>query len=307
MDNFNSWIKYDVVEPGHGRFVFEPLERGMGATVGNAMRRVLLSALGGFSVSSLWISGVKHEFSQIDNVKEDMIEVIANLKGVILNKPSTEFEQITFVTKGKKDITAKDIFADSDFTVVNPDHHIISCSADTDIEMKIGVQHGVGYVLAKSNDDSALDMISIDANFSPVLRVNHFVEKKRVGNSLDNDSLTLEVWVDGSVSPEQVVKEASTILAQRVLSFQELNVNPEQDSKEDEVDAIPDASLLDKDIDDLDFSARTANALKRAKILNLKQLLETKWSDLENIKNFGAKCKEEVRDKIKEFGVVLES
>ncbi|MEK9658118.1 MAG: DNA-directed RNA polymerase subunit alpha [bacterium] len=307
MENIKPWVKYDKISNNYGKFVFEPLERGMGETIGNALRRVLLSALGGFSITSLWVENVKHEFTTIDNVQEDVIEVIANLKGVILRKEGKDSEEVSCEFNGKKTITAKDLFKGTSFQVINPDHHIMTCQDGAKLKFNINVEYGIGYQPSEVSykKDKPLETIFIDANFSPVQRINHTVTKTRVGKSLDYDSLLLEVWVNGSSTPDESVQYAAEILKQRIESFKEFNNNPADEIKLEE-DKKKKESFLDIDIDDLDFSARTANALKRAKIVKLKQLIETKWSDLEEIKNFGIKCKEEVKDKIKQFGVTIQ-
>ena len=306
MVKLNSWVKYDVLENGREQFVFEPLERGLGETIGNAMRRVLLSSLGGFAITSLKIDGIQHEFSAIDSVKEDVTEIIANLKKIVLKSEQRDITKLTFVNDKTGDIFASDLFEGSDFVVVNPDQYICRCDESKKINMTFTVEYGTGYRFVEEEDQTELDLISLDANFSPVLRVNHTVHKVRVGDILDNDRLVLDIWGNGSIPADEMVKQASQILLNKFSLFSALNENPNVEESESSSDAVSEQKIENRDIDDLDFSARTANALKRANIMDLNQLLQTKWSELENIKNFGTKCKLEVKEKIKEFGVVLE-
>ena len=309
MSDLKPWVKYESKDNKFGRFVFEPLERGMGVTLGNALRRILLSSLGGFCVSSIKIDGCSHEFSTVKNVREDVIEIISNLKKVILSKDTTEKLIINYNSRGKKIVTAKDLFSDSDVKLINPELYLFTCSENADINLTLTVEYGIGYKLADTiSNQNNIETILIDTNFTPVTRVNHKVTKLRVGNSLDYDSLELSVWGDESLSPDKAVQQASQILTERLNAFNSLNNNPH---KNEESDMLNDnkavaAKELDVSIDDLDFSARTVNALKRAKIFTLKQLTETKWCELEEIKNFGAKCKEEVQEKVEQYGVEMQ-
>ena len=308
VGNLKPWVKYDHVKNEYGKFVFEPLERGMGVTIGNAMRRVMLSSLGGFAITSLWIEGVKHEFSTIENVTQDVIDIIANLKSVVLKKDTKETIEVSYESKGKKDIFAKDLFEGTEITLITKDQLIMTCTEGANIKFKVEVEYGIGYKLADTNVvGKPLETIMIDADFTPIKRINHKVSKMRVGKSLDYDSLTLEIWGDSSISPDDAVQTASKILNERFSSFYILNNNPkEEELKLIEEEEKKKTKELDVSIEELDFSARTINALKRAKILTLKQLVESKWSELEDIKNFGAKCKEEVKEKIEQYGVVMQ-
>jgi len=307
MTDIKPWVKYESTDNKYGRFVFEPLYRGMGVTLGNALRRILLSSLGGFAVTSIKIEGCKHEFSTVENVKEDVIEIISNLKKIILFRESKENYTFDINLKGKSVVTAKDLLKNTDFVISNPDQHILTCSENANIDITLTIEYGVGYKLAESSEtEKSIETILIDANFTPVDRVNHKVSKVRVGKSLDYDSLELDVFVNGSISPEFAVKQAVDNLIQTLSAFNNLNVNPMLDLESTEDSVQSQAKELEISIDDLDFSARTVNALKRAKITTLKQLTETKWCELEEIKNFGAKCKEEVQEKVEQYGVVMQ-
>lgn len=312
MVNPAPWVKFDSLGDNGGQFVVSPLSRGMGTTIGNALRRVLLSSLKGTAITAVKIDGVEHEFSTIPNVVEDVIDIICNLKGIVFATKSEGVHEYTIDFNGKGSITAKDIKVDSDVKIVNPSHHICEVTAPSKIKMRLVVESGVGYTAAEANkkEDQDVNTINIDASFSPIARVNHFVENIRVGKNLDHDSLTLQVWTNGSVKVEDAVHESTAILVNMFGLFGSLNEKPEaapragaSSSESKDGDRKQSASSLT--IDDLELSARSSNCLKRAGIETVSQLLEKSLSDLIEIKNFGAKSAEEIDAKLKQYGLSL--
>lgn len=312
MANPTPWVKFDELSDNGGQFVVSPLSRGMGTTIGNALRRVLLSSLRGTAITAVKIDGVEHEFSTIPNVVEDVIDIICNLKGVVFAAKTEGVHEFSIEFNGKGSITAKDIKTDADVKVINPDHHIAEVTVPSKIKMRLVVESGVGYVPAEANkkENQDINTINIDASFSPITRVNHSVENIRVGKDLDHDSLTLQVWTNGSVQVEDAVREGTRILVSMFGLFGTLNEKPEvatraSGSLVDSKDGERKQSASSLTIDDLELSARSSNCLKRAGIETVSQLLEKSLGDLIEIKNFGAKSAEEIDAKLKQYGLSL--
>ncbi len=312
MVNPAPWVKFDNIGDNGGQFVVAPLSRGMGTTIGNALRRVLLSSLKGTAITAVKIEGVEHEFSTIPNVVEDVIDIICNLKGVVFLSQSEGVHEYAIDFNGKGAITAKDIKTDSEVKVINPEHHIAEVTVASKIKMRLVVESGVGYVAAEVNkkEDQDINTINIDASFSPIARVNHSVENIRVGKNLDHDSLTLQVWTNGSVKVEDAVREGTSILVSMFGLFGALNEKPEAPAKagvalSEAKDGDRKQSASSLTIDDLELSARSSNCLKRAGIETVSQLLEKSLGDLIEIKNFGAKSAEEIDAKLKQYGLSL--
>jgi len=304
------WVKYELIEENAGRFVISPLKRGMGITLGNSLRRVLLSSLTGIAITAIRMDGVDHEFSVVPNIKEDVLDIICNLKGVVFKGDLTAVKHLKLVFKDKKKLYAKDIKCDSDLEVVNKDHFIAEVTGAVNKDMELVVEKGIGYSSSENNKkpNQPVDMINIDATFSPILRVNHQVDTVRVGKELDYESLTLEVWTNGSVMAADAVKEASTILKNHVGLFEELNKKPEILPKEEinqEEEQNKRESALALTIDDLELSARSSNCLKRAGIEKVGQLIEKDIDELIKIKNFGKKSADEINEKLKQYGLSL--
>lgn len=310
MNKPKPWVKYELIEENAGRFIISPLKRGMGMTLGNSLRRVLLSSLSGIAVTAIRMDGVDHEFSVIPNIKEDVLDIICNLKGIVFKGDFTGTKHLKLVFKDKKKIFAKDIKCDSDLEIVNKDQFITEITGPVNKEMELVVEQGIGYSSGENNKkpNQPVDMINIDATFSPILRVNHRVDTVRVGKELDYESLTLEVWSNGSVLPEDAVKEASAILKYHVGLFEELNKKPEAVPKEEasqEEEQSKRESALALTIDDLELSARSSNCLKRAGIEKVGQLIEKDIEELIKIKNFGKKSADEINEKLKQYGLSL--
>jgi DNA-directed RNA polymerase subunit alpha len=304
-----AWVKYVEESSTYGRFVVEPLERGYGMTLGNSMRRVLLSSLKGAAVTSVKIQGVDHEFSTLPEVKEDVLDIMLNIKGIVLRLHSAEPKTITLKAKGDGVVTARDIEHDNEVEIINPDHHIATLGKSGKLEIEMVVENGKGYVpseLIELNKKS-IGTLPVDAAFSPVIKVNHQVESIRVGKLIDYDRLVLDVWTDGSMKPEDAVKQSADILRRHLDMFMRPNQKPELIVGIDgagEVDKKK-AAGLELTIDDLELSARSSNCLKKAGIMNVAELVEKPMSDLMKIKNFGKKSAEEINAKLAHYNLSL--
>lgn len=303
------WVKYEPLPDDGGRFVISPLSRGMGTTIGNSLRRVLLSSLSGYAICAVKIEGVKHEFSAIPGVVEDVFDVISNLKGIVFKSESSEEVRITISATKKGKVIASDLKLPAELEIVNPDVYIAEVTAGGGLKAEIVLRRGVGYESAENNrsEDHTIDTISLDSSYSPVLKVNHQVENIRVGKELDYDSLTLDVWSNGSVSAEDAVREAASILVDHFGLFGRLNERPQQDLSRLREFAPEKGkeSALTLSVDDLELSARSSNCLKRAGIESVAELIEKDINELIQIKNFGKKSADEINDKLKQFGLSL--
>jgi len=310
MSNAKSWVKFEELSNNGGRFIVSPLTKGMGNTIGNAIRRVLLSSLYGSAITGVRIEGVTHEFSTLPNVVEDVLDIVCNLKGVIFKASDSEQKKLVLKGKGKGVLKAKDIQADSSVQIVNPEHHIATLGEGANVSMTLILDSGCGYRPAQitRREGQAIDDIMIDASFSPIVKVNHIVESIRVGKELDNDQLILDVWTNGSIAAEVGVKKASEILIEKFKLFGTMNQEPSA-----EVDAevpgreagVVDDSVLNMSIDDLELSARSSNCLKRAGIATVGSLIEKDMSELIQIKNFGKKSADEINGKLSQFNLAL--
>jgi len=310
VSNPKPWVKYDEINKTHGKFSVSPLRRGMGTTVGNSMRRVLLSSLEGAAATSVKITGVDHEFSTLPTVVEDVLDIILNVKGLIFKCHSDDAQLAKISFKGKGKVTGKELKLPSELELVNPSHHIAEVSKDSRFEIEITVRNGVGYVSSEVNKglDDAPDVnaIHIDSSFSPIVRVNYQVESIRVGKELDYDALNLEVFTNGSVNPETAVRRASEILVSHLELFDSLNEKPEEESiSEPSESQQVSQSALELTIDDLELTARSSNCLKRAGVETVQQLVEKEYEELLQIKNFGKKSVEEINDKLKQYSLSL--
>lgn len=309
MGSPSAWVKHDVVlDSNEGVFVVAPLARGMGTTIGNAMRRVLLSSLSGVAVTYVRFKGVTHEFSSLPNVVEDVLDIICNLKGVVFK--SNQFERCVVKLSSDKPtkLFAKDIACDPSMVeVVNSDHYIAEVTDDSGFDLELTLEAGEGYGPASAQSSEYVDSIAIDASFSPVVSVNYSVSSIRVGDKLGYDKLTLTVVTDGSDTPEGVVKRSSDILLDKFDLFNHINEEPENAHFGDDVElsASLQSSILDMSVEDLELSARSSNCLKRAGIETVKDLVEKNMSELINIKNFGAKSAGEINDKLRQYNLSL--
>lgn len=301
----------DINEEDHyGKFALYPLERGYGTTIGNSMRRVLLSSLPGSSVSKILIDGVLHEFSIIDGVVEDVPEIILNIKGLNVKKHSDEDVTLFLEIEGPKIVTAKDIKEDALVEIANPDHYIATVNDKSKLVIAMDVTNGNGYRISEDNKDEKdpIGTIAIDSSFTPVEKVNFTVENTRVGESTDFDKLIIEVWTNGTVSPQEALAEGSSILIDNFSFFKELpgkKFPPEEIAVEEE-EIVEDVNEeLEKTIEELDFSLRSFNCLKRAGFNTVADIIKVSESELKTIKNFGKKSLTEVIDKIHELGFSL--
>jgi DNA-directed RNA polymerase subunit alpha len=306
--------KIEIVESSqdmrYGKFVWEPLERGYGITLGNSMRRVLLSSLTGAAVTSVKIDGVLHEFSTIPGVREDVTDVILNLKELCLKSHNDEPQILRIDFKGPGEVLADNIITDPDIEILNPDLHLATVDASGSLKMELTVERGRGYVAADKNKrpDHVIGVIPIDSIFSPVQKVNYTVTDTRVGNVTDYDKLTLEVWTDGSLRPEEAVSKAAGIMVAHLKLFQNIAGNPpEEEGAEGPFAEIPEEPGVktDMNIEDLDLSVRSYNCLKRAGINTIGELIQKSEEDMMKVRNLGRKSLEEVKKKLAELKLSL--
>ena len=295
----------------YGRFVVEPLERGYGITLGNSLRRIMLSSLPGVAVSQVKIDGVLHEFSSIPGVKEDVTEIVTNLKGLAIrnNSDSTEPKVGYIDFEGEGLVTAADIQADADIEIMNPDHVIATCSGgkDTRFTAEITITKGRGYVSAERNksDDLPIGMIAVDSIYTPVERVNMNVENTRVGKITDYDKLTLDVYTNGTLAPDEAVSLAAKVLSEHLNLFIDLSENAKTAEVMVEKEDNEKEKVLEMNIDELELSVRSYNCLKRAGINTVEELCNRTSEDMMKVRNLGRKSLEEVLAKLKELGLEL--
>ena len=306
--NFNI-DQYDETE-NYGRFVIEPLERGFGTTLGNALRRVMLSSLPGDAITSVKIDGVAHEFQKIDGVVEDVTAIVLNLKGIVIKNHAKDENKIIRLTKNTPGVvTAGDIEKDADIEILNPDQVIATLVEGGSLNMEMTIGSGRGYVVADDNkkllqnDKTKIGAIAIDSLYSPVERINYEVETARVGQNNNFDKLILEVWTNGSISPEEALALAARILIEHFEILTSLNAIADETGLMISKSEDPSVKILETSIDDLDFSVRAYNCLKRANILTLKDLVDKSENEMMKIRNLGKKSLKEVMDKVKDMGL----
>ncbi|HHY91999.1 MAG TPA: DNA-directed RNA polymerase subunit alpha [Firmicutes bacterium] len=291
----------------YGRFVVEPLERGYGTTLGNSLRRVLLSSLPGAAVTSVKIQGVLHELSTIPGVVEDVPEIVLNLKELALKLHSDGPKLMRLEARRPGDVTAADITTDPDIEILNPQQHIATLDEGAELVMEISVAKGRGYVPAERNKkpDDPIGLIPVDSVFSPITRVNYLVENTRVGQRTDFDKLTLEVWTDGTISPDEAVSLAAHILTEHLALFTGLTEASSNMEIMVEREEEKNGSALDMTIEELDLSVRSYNCLKRAGINTVYQLTQKTEDDMMKVRNLGRKSLEEVQAKLAALGLAL--
>lgn len=293
----------------YGRFELEPLERGFGTTIGNALRRVMLSSLPGSAISSVKIDGVLHEFQTIEGVYEDVATIILNLKGVVIKNHSNTQKVIRINTDKEGEIKASDIEHDADIEIVNPDKVIATLNKGAKLNMEMTVNNGRGYVDSELNkqllDVRKAGVISMDTAYSPIERISYEVESARVGQDESYDKLILDVWTNGSIKPEEAIALASRILIEHFELLTDLSSIADVSGMMIEKTEDPKTKALETSIEDLDFSVRAYNCLKRAGIHTLQDLVNKSESDMMKIRNLGKKSLKEVLDKIKEMGLTL--
>ena len=291
----------------YGKFVVEPLERGYGTTLGNSLRRILLSSLPGAAVSSIQIDGVLHEFSTIDGVLEDVTQIILNIKKLALKMNTDEDKNIEIDVNGPAKVTAADIVADPDVEVLNPEQYICTVADGGHFHVRMTVKKGRGYVAADQNksDDMPIGVLPIDSIFTPISRVNYQVESTRVGRRNDFDKLTLDVWTNGSISPREAISLAAKILTEHLDIF----VNLTDEAKNAEImvekEETHKEKMLEMTIEELDLSVRSYNCLKRAGINTVQELTNKTEADMMKVRNLGRKSLEEVKNKLADRGLGL--
>lgn len=294
----------------YGKFVVEPLERGYGTTLGNSLRRIMLSSLPGSAVSYVKIKGVLHEFSSIPGVKEDVTEIIMNIKELAIknNSTSNEPKQAYIEYVGEGVVTAADIHVDSDIEILNPDLVIATLSgSEARFDMELTITKGRGYVGADKNkkEDTSIDVIAVDSIYTPVERVNLTVENTRVGQITDYDKLTLDVYTNGTLAPDEAVSLAAKVLSEHLNLFIDLSENAKAAEVMVEKEDNEKEKVLEMNIDELELSVRSFNCLKRAGINTVEELTSKTPEDMMKVRNLGRKSLEEVLNKLKELGLSL--
>lgn len=303
-------VKEYIKDSHYGKFELEPLERGFGTTLGNALRRVMLSSLPGDAITSVKIDGVAHEFQKIDGVVEDVTAIVLNLKSVVIKNHAKDENKIIRLTKNTPGVvTAGDIEKDADIEILNPDQVIATLVEGGSLNMEMTIGSGRGYVVADENkkllqnDKTKVGAIAIDSLYSPVERINYEVETARVGQNNNFDKLILEVWTNGSISPEEALALAARILIEHFEILTSLNAIADETGLMISKSEDPSVKILETSIDDLDFSVRAYNCLKRANILTLKDLVDKSENEMMKIRNLGKKSLKEVMDKVKDMGL----
>ena len=298
--------EYDETS-NYGKFELEPLEKGFGLTLGNALRRVMLSSLPGSAITSINIEGVNHEFETIDGIYEDVTTIVLNLKNVIVKNLSDEEQVLTINTNKEGIVTAGDIECPTDIEIINKDQVICTVVKGGKLNMEITVGNGRGYVRAEANKKllkkAKVGTISMDSNYSPIERVNYEVEEARVGQSTNYDKLIMEIWTDGSMRAEEAIALASRILIEHLDILTKLNEIADVTGIMAEKEEDPKVKALETSIDDMEFSVRAYNCLKRSGINTMQDLVNRKESDMMKIRNLGKKSLKEVLDKVKAMGL----
>ena len=294
-------------DSNYGKFVVEPLERGYGTTLGNSLRRILLSSLPGVAVTSVKIDGILHEFSTIPGVKEDVTEIILNLKKLAVKLNGENTKRVLINAIGPKEVTAADILGDSDVEIFNPDLHIATLEENATLIMEINLARGRGYVPAEMNkdDNTPISVIPTDSIFTPVRKVNFTVENTRVGQVTDYDKLVLEIWTDGSIAPSEGVSIGAKIMQEHLNLFVELTDSAEGLEIMVEKEENQKEKALEMTIEELELSVRSFNCLKRAAINTVEELTHRSEEDMMKVRNLGKKSLDEVKHKLEELGLGL--
>jgi DNA-directed RNA polymerase subunit alpha len=289
----------------YAKFICEPLERGYGMTIGNSLRRILLSSLPGAAITSIKINGVVHEFSTVQGVVEDVPELIVNLKNVRLKVFDNEEKIIRIDHKGAGEITAADIVTDGTVEILNPELHIATLSASADFHMEMTVNRGRGYNVADKNkkENNPIDVLPIDSIFTPVKKVNYTVENTRVGQMVDYDKLTIEVWTDGSLKPYEALSLAAKILTGHLELFIDLSETTKNTQVMVEKEESKKEKVLEMSIEELELSVRSFNCLKRAGIATVEDLANKSETDMMKVRNLGKKSLDEVTNKLHSLGL----
>jgi len=296
-------------DEAYGKFIVEPLERGYGTTLGNALRRMLLSSLEGTAVTSVKIAGVAHEFSTIPGVKEDVTEIVLNIKSIIARLHCEGTKTVYIDASGECEVTAGDIKADGEVEILNPDLHLATLGPDAALNMELTISKGRGYVSAdrNKNPQAAIGVIPVDSIYTPVLKVNYSVENTRVGNMTDYDKLTMEVWTDRTITPRDAISMGAKILCDHFTLFTDLSENVGSKSTVVEKAETQRDKVLEMTIEELDLSVRSFNCLKRANINTVEDLISKTEEEMIKVRNLGRKSLEEVEHKLAMMGLSLAS
>jgi DNA-directed RNA polymerase subunit alpha len=305
-------VDEETVTDFYGKFVAEPLERGFGITLGNSLRRTLLSSLQGAAITTIKIDGSLHEFSVLSGVKEDVTDIILNLKEVVFKLHGPGPKMVRIQAEGEKEITAEDIITDADVEVVNPKHHICILDKGARLNMEMMVKMGRGYIPAERNkeEDMPIGATPIDSIFTPIKKVNYTVSNARVGQITDYDKLTLEVWTNGSIKPDDAVALAAKILKDQLNIFinfeepaEELPSEDDEEKRQKQIEEL--REKLSKSVDELELSVRSANCLKNANIQHIVELVQKTEQEILQTKNFGRKSLNEIKEVLEGMGLRL--
>ncbi len=305
----NYKVKEYIESDNYGKFEIEPLERGFGTTLGNALRRTMLSSLPGDAITSVKIDGVLHEFQKIDGVIEDVTAIVLNLKSIVIKNHSDDYSLILRLSANKEgEVYARDIECDTDIEILNPDQLICTLAEGGSINMEMTIANGRGSVVAEENkklfgENVKQNVIFIDSLYSPIERINYEVESARVGQDNNYDKLILEVWTNGSITPEESVALAGRILIEHFEILADLNEIADETGLMSSKSEDPNQKALETSIDDLDLSVRAYNCLKRAGILTLRDLTDKSENEMMKIRNLGKKSLKEVIDKVRSMGL----
>ncbi len=308
----NYKVKEYIESNHYGKFEIEPLERGFGTTLGNALRRVMLSSLPGDAITSVTIDGVAHEFQKIDGVIEDVTAIVLNLKNIVIKNHAKDDKKILRLKKSEPGIvTAADIEKDADIEILNPEQPILTLAEGGSINMEMTIGSGRGYVRAEENKklltDAKVNAIAIDSLYSPIDRINYEVDNARVGQNNNFDKLIVEIWTNGAINPEEAIALASRILIEHLEILTDLNEIADETGLMASKSEDPSVKALETSIDDLDLSVRAYNCLKRAGILTLHDLVDKTETEMMKIRNLGKKSLKEVIDKVKNMGLSFRS
>jgi len=299
-------VDEETLTPFYGKFVAEPFERGFGITVGNALRRVLISSIQGTAITAVKIEGILHEFSTVPGVREDVTEIIMNLKDVELKLNSDGPETLYIKSKGPGDVKAGDIITNNNVEVLTPDQHIATLSGDAKLNMELIVKTGIGYKPAEKNreEDSPIGTIPVDAIFSPVKRVNYNITHARIGQITDYERLTMEVWTDGSIAPEDAIAFAAKVLQNQLKLFINFEEELEEAPRVEQAKPKFNENLF-RSIDELELSVRSSNCLRNANIRYIWELVMRTEPEMLKTKNFGRKSLNEIKEILSEMGLTL--
>jgi DNA-directed RNA polymerase subunit alpha len=311
MEINNIKIKVENLSDSYGKFIIEPLERGYGVTLGNSLRRALLSSIWGAAATAIRIEGITHEFTTIPGVKEDVIEIILNIKELVVKMYTDEPQILKINIKGKKKVTAADIIPNINVEILNPDLIIANLNEDAKLNMEIVVDKGMGYVPAEKNKkpDQSVDTIFIDSFFSPITKVSYNVENASLTQFSNYDKLTLEIFSNKSILPDEALSKSANVLIKYLKIFtkfspEDIELASELVSEE-EKEKSEKEKILNKTIEELDFSVRSYNCLKKSSINTLKDLIKYSPEEIIKIKNLGKKSLDEIKEKINKYGFIL--